>query len=87
MFAAFMKGLKNVTLIGGKTGGGGGLPTATELSNGWILRVSGSKTFDRNGLNIENGIEPDININMTKADIDKGKDTILEEGFRQIRKF
>ncbi len=86
MFAAFMKGLKNVTLVGGKTGGGGGLPTATELSNGWILRVSGSKTFDRNGLNIENGIDPDININISKADMDKGKDTILEEGFRQIRK-
>jgi C-terminal processing protease CtpA/Prc len=85
MFAAFMKGLKNVKLIGGKTGGGGGLPTATELSNGWILRVSGSITLDRNGFNIENGVEPDIKINMSKADMDRGKDTILEEGLKVIR--
>lgn len=85
IFAAFMKGLKNVTLVGGKTGGGGGLPTATELSNGWILRVSGSITLDRNGFNIENGVEPDIKIDMSKADMDKGKDTVLEEGLRVIR--
>lgn len=85
MFAAFMKGLKNVTLVGGKTGGGGGLPTATELSNGWILRVSGSKTLDRNGFNIENGVDPDIKIDMTKADMDRGKDTILEEALQLIR--
>jgi C-terminal processing protease CtpA/Prc len=85
MFVAFMKGLKNVTVVGGKTGGGGGLPTATELSNGWILRVSGSITLDRNGFNIENGVEPDVKIDMSKADIDKGKDSILEGGLRLIR--
>jgi hypothetical protein len=85
-FAAYMKGLPNVTLIGGLTGGGGGLPTATELSNGWILRVSGSQFIDRRGDNIENGVKPDVKIDILKSDIDKGKDTILEKGLALIRK-
>lgn len=85
-FAAYMKGLPNVTLVGDVTGGGGGLPTATELSNGWVLRVSGSQFIDRRGENIENGVKPDIKIDILKADIDKGKDTILEKGLGLIRK-
>jgi C-terminal processing protease CtpA/Prc len=85
-FAAYMKGLPNVTLVGDVTGGGGGLPTATELSNGWILRISGSQFIDRRGNNIENGVKPDMKIDILKADIDKGEDTILEKGLSLIRK-
>jgi len=85
-FAAYMKGLPNITLVGGVTGGGGGLPTATELSNGWVLRVSGSQFIDRRGDNIENGVQPDVKIDILKADIDKGKDTILEKALSLIRK-
>lgn len=86
LFAAYMKGLPNVTLVGDVTGGGGGLPTATELSNGWVLRVSGSQFIDRRGVNIENGVQPDVKIDILKADIDKGKDTILEKGLALIRR-
>jgi C-terminal processing protease CtpA/Prc len=85
-FAAYMKGLPNVTLVGDVTGGGGGLPTATELSNGWVLRVSGSQFIDRRGDNIENGVKPDVKIDILKSDIDKGKDTILEKALSLIRK-
>jgi Peptidase family S41/Tricorn protease C1 domain len=85
-FAAYMKGLPNVTLVGGVTGGGGGLPTATELSNGWVLRVSGSQFIDRRGNNIENGVQPDVKIDILKSDIDNGKDTILEKALSLIRK-
>jgi Peptidase family S41/Tricorn protease C1 domain len=84
-FAAYMKGLPNVKLLGGKTGGGGGLPTSTEITNGWRLRVSGSQFYDKKGLNIENGVDPDIQIEMSKSDIDAGKDSILEKGFELIR--
>lgn len=85
-FAAYMKGLPNITLVGDVTGGGGGLPTATELSNGWVLRVSGSQFIDRRGNNIENGVQPDIKIDITKTDIANGKDTILEKALSLIRK-
>ena len=84
-FAAYMKGLPNITLVGGQTGGGGGLPTATELSNGWILRVSGSQFIDRREENIENGVSPDVKIDIQKSDIDAGKDAILEKAISLIR--
>lgn len=85
-FAAYMKGLPNVTLIGGQTGGGGGLPTATELSNGWVLRVSGSQFFDRKKLNIENGILSDILVTISNSDMASGKDTILDRALQEANK-
>ncbi|MDZ7878832.1 MAG: S41 family peptidase [Saprospiraceae bacterium] len=84
-FPFTMKALPNVTLMGDSSGGGGGIPTYTELSNGWTLRVSSSQTFDNQGFNIENGVPPTIKIDMTKADMDKGVDTILEAALKKIR--
>lgn len=84
-FPFTMKALPNVTLIGDTSGGGGGVPAFTELSNGWILRVSASQTFDNKGFNVENGIPPTIKVDMTKADSDKGIDTILERALKFIR--
>lgn len=81
-----MKGLAKVTVIGGQTGGGGGLPTATEISNGWVLRVSGSQFFDRNKLNIENGILPDIKVDILATDLVNGKDSILERALLESAK-
>ena len=78
-FASIMKNIPdNVTVIGGKTGGGGGLPTYKDLPNGWLLRLSVTQLLDLNQQQIEGGIEPDINVELTDADIEKGKDTILE---------
>jgi hypothetical protein len=85
-FVAYMKGLAKVTIIGGQTGGGGGLPTATEISNGWVLRVSGSQFFDRNKLNIENGIMPDIKVDILATDLVNGKDSILERALLESAK-
>lgn len=77
--ASIMKNIPdNVTVIGGKTGGGGGLPSYKDLPNGWILRLSTTQLLDSNQQQIEAGIEPDINVELTEADIEKGKDTILE---------
>jgi C-terminal processing protease CtpA/Prc len=84
-FPFTMKALPNVTLMGDTSGGGGGLPAFTELANGWILRVSSSQTFDNQGFNIENGVPPTIKVDMIKADMDKGIDTILERALKLVR--
>lgn len=84
-FPFTMKALSNVTLIGDTTGGGGGVPAFTELSNGWILRVSSTQTFDNKGFNIENGIPPTIKIDLDPAQIQIGKDAILERALKFIR--
>ncbi len=84
-FVLKMKGLKEVTILGGKTGGGGGLPMSSELPNGWQVRYSSTQTFDLQGKQIEAGIEPDINVKLTKADIKKEKDSLIERAILLIK--
>jgi hypothetical protein len=85
-FTMYMKQLQNVKIIGDKTGGGGGLPIYYELPNGWILRFSSTITLDINGLNIENGIEPDIKAFISTDDEINEKDAIIEKAIDYIIK-
>ncbi len=77
--------------VGDQTGGGSGLPFSSELPNGWSIRFSASPHFDKYGNALENGIEPDVYINMDKI-LEEGiaagdtesqkKDALIEEAFR-----
>lgn len=69
---------KKVTIIGDKTGGGSGFPFSSELPNGWSVRFSSSPFLDADMNQIEEGIEPDIKVNMTSEDIYRKRDTIIE---------
>ncbi len=85
MFACFMKEVPNVTLVGGKTGGGGGLPCSFYLPNGWTLTMSGQRmTLDVNKVHIEPGVEPDINVTITEEDIQNDVDSILERAIEEL---
>lgn len=84
-FASMMSFLPNVTLIGDKTGGGGGLPINNELPNGWRYRFSSTRTIDANGNNIEFGVEPDIFISLDSADFNNGTDRLIEEAIDFIK--
>lgn len=84
IFVTIMRELPNVTIIGDWTGGGGGTPAGSELPNGWTYRYSSAQTFTPDGLNIENGIPPDIKVDITTADKLRGKDTILERAIDEI---
>jgi len=77
-FAATMKCLDNVTLLGDTTGGGGGLPMSSELPNGWVVRFSSAPTFDADTNHIEFGVAPDIRLDMKDDDILNGVDTYIE---------
>ena len=77
-FASVMAELPNVTLIGDQTGGGGGAPISSELSNGWRFRFSTNQLLNSKKEQIENGVPPDIKVDMLKAQEDQGIDTILE---------
>jgi C-terminal processing protease CtpA/Prc len=60
-FALATKAISGITLIGDKTGGGGGLPNGGQLPNGWIYRFSISQSYDLKKVNYsEEGVEPDI---------------------------
>ena len=66
------------TIIGDKTGGGSGLPFSSEIPNGWSVRYSSSPMTNAKREQIEFGIDPNIKVDMSKEDMDKGIDSIIE---------
>ena len=85
-FVSTMKHAHNATIVGDKTGGGGGLPFSSELPNGWSVRFSTSPTFDADKHHIEFGVEPDVKLNMTGNDINKMRDTYIEYARKMINR-
>jgi C-terminal processing protease CtpA/Prc len=81
-FVMMMRELPHVTIMGDKTGGGSGMPMSNTLPNGWSLRYSASPILDAQGNHTEFGIEPDVKVEITSEDWDKGIDTIIEEAIK-----
>lgn len=84
-FVCKMLHAPNVTVIGGTTGGGGGMPLSDELPNGWMLRYSAVPMFDVDMNHVEFGIDPDIFVDMEKDENTEAKtDAIIEKGIDLI---
>ncbi len=81
-FVMFMKGLPGVTILGDCTGGGAGMPFSSELPNGWTIRFSACPMYNRDMQLTEMGIEPDIKVNISSSDYERGIDTIIEEAIK-----
>jgi hypothetical protein len=77
-FICRVKSAPNVTVIGGITGGGGGIPSSNELPCGWLVRFSSVQLMDKNKNQIEFGIEPEINVALLQEDVAEGRDTMIE---------
>lgn len=77
-FVNSMKQFPLITIVGDKTGGGSGLPFTSEIPCGWSIRFSASPMLDPQMNQIEFGINPDIKVDMTSEDMQKGKDTMIE---------
>ena len=77
-FVMFLKGLPQVTIVGDTTGGGAGMPFSSELPNGWAVRFSACPMFNRHMQLTEMGIAPDVKVDITPSDYQRGVDTILE---------
>ncbi len=77
-FVKYMRCCPNVQTVGDRTGGGSGLPFSSELPNGWSVRFSACPMYDKDKVLTEFGIDPDYKINLTDADFQQGKDTIIE---------
>lgn len=85
-FAVTTKELPYVTLMGDRTGGGGGLPASSELPNGWAVRYSSSILTDARDKSIEFGIEPHYYVALREEDTNQGKDTLIEEAISYLNK-
>lgn len=86
LFSCALKHAKNVTQIGGITGGGGAMPMTHYLPNGWLVVFPANMLFDVNKQHIENGIEPDIEVTCTKEEFDAGVDAIIERALVELMK-
>jgi C-terminal processing protease CtpA/Prc len=86
LFTCALKHAKNVTQIGGITGGGGAMPMTHYLPNGWLVVFPANMLFDVNKQHIENGIEPDIEVTCTKEEFDAGVDAIIERALVELMK-
>jgi C-terminal processing protease CtpA/Prc len=74
-----------VTLVGDRTGGGGGIPISADLPNGWQYRFSATYQTLPDGFNIEHGIAPDIEVQTTVQDELNGRDAIIEKAIAVIK--
>jgi C-terminal processing protease CtpA/Prc len=77
-YVKYMKCMPYVTVIGDNTGGGSGMPYSSELPNGWGVRYSACPMYDADGGSTEDGVAPDVRVDMEAADVAKGVDTIIE---------
>ena len=86
-FVMMMKALPSpyIAILGDKTGGGSGMPLNSTLPNGWHLRYSACPMLDTEGKHTEFGIDPDIRVDITSEDWDKGRDTMIEAARQYIK--
>ena len=81
-FVNMMRYADNALIVGGTSGGGGGMPMSYELPIGWTVRFSSVRMYDADKKDIEQGIEPDVLVNMVSTD----KDDIIEKAIELINK-
>lgn len=84
-FTSTMSVLNNVTILGDQTGGGGGAPYSGQLLNGWSYTFSTTLLLSIDNQFIENGVVPDIKLDLSPADEAKGVDTILERAIALLK--
>ena len=80
LFVSMMRYADNCLIVGGLTGGGGGMPLSYELPNGWTLRFSAVKMYDADKKSIEDGIMPDAEVTLLSTD----KDDLIEYAVEKI---
>lgn len=86
-FTSVMKMLPNVTVVGAKTGGGGGMPFSSELPIGWSIRFSASPILNSHGECIEEGVGPTegYEVHAPAEELAEGKDAILDKAIDMLK--
>ena len=80
-FINIMRYADNAFIVGGTSGGGGGMPLSYEMPCGWTVRFSSVRMYDAEKRDIEPGIEPDIKVEMKSQD----KDDIIEKAIEILK--
>lgn len=87
ILAGALRDQKGVKLIGEKTFGKGSVQSLDEFSDGSAIKITVAKWFTPNGTSIaDEGLKPDIEIELTQEDIDNDRDPQLEKAIEIIGK-
>jgi carboxyl-terminal processing protease len=85
-FTLAMRVLPHVTVVGDLTAGAFSSQFPERLPNGWILWLAYCVIRDLNGVCWDGiGVPPDLRIKNTKADIDAGRDRVLDFAIRLLQ--
>lgn len=84
-FVSQMNYAPRATIVGDRTGGGGGLPLSNELPNGWMVRFSAVPMYNAAMQHIEWGLDPDVKVDLRSTDAKAGFDTIIERAIALLR--
>ena len=85
-FVRNMKECPLVTILGDRTGGGGGMPFTSEIPIGWSVRFSACPSYDARMQQIEFGIEPDVTCSLNPKDVEEGHDTLIDTARQMLAK-
>jgi carboxyl-terminal processing protease len=81
-----LKDHKAATFVGEKTFGKGSVQDQISMSGGGLLKVTIARWYTPNDTNInKSGIEPDVKVEMTLEDINKGDDKQLERALQMLK--
>ena len=81
-FIYYLNPLPQVKTIGRRTGGGSGSTADNFLANGWHWQMSTSEFIDLEGRHLDNGIDPDINVQLDT--LNTSQDEIIERAIQEI---
>lgn len=85
--AGALKDYKKATIVGKKTFGKGSVQTLEELKDSSSVKITVAKWLTPEGSNInEQGITPDIEVDLTPEDYDKSKDPQLAKAVEILNK-
>lgn len=85
-FVSIMRLLPQVTTMGDRTGGGSGVPFNSEMPCGWAVRFSASPVYDAEMHLTEDGLDPDIHVDLDPIAALDGHDTMLDAAIEYILK-
>ncbi|RKW21988.1 S41 family peptidase [Candidatus Gracilibacteria bacterium] len=88
IFAGVMKDYQKAILVGEKTYGKGSVQQPIELKDGSMIKITIAKWFTPKDKNIDKeGIEPDVEVKLTKEDVEKKYDRQLEEAKKVLKSY
>lgn len=85
VFSAGIQDHRRGRLVGSKTGGFGGAYDQFPLPSGAAINVTVERSFTSKGVNLDEGVRPDVAVDLALSDLDNGVDAPLQRALQLAR--